>query len=119
MASEMVEMPPSKNLFSPQRRERQGGAGPSAWSVVAFSVPSLRGCHCADDSYKKENTYLPYECSPGWEAPLEPSPLRRSKGTPWSPPPPPRTAPWAASNSEALKNVFGEDDVGAQALALF
>ena len=32
---------------------------------------------------------------------------------------PPRTAPWAASSSEALKNVFGEDDMGAQAMALF
>ena len=30
MASEMVEMPPSKNLFSPHWREGQGGVGPSA-----------------------------------------------------------------------------------------
>jgi hypothetical protein len=44
MASEMVEMPPSKNLFSPQRREGQGGVGPSAWSVVAFRIPSRLGC---------------------------------------------------------------------------
>jgi hypothetical protein len=27
MASEVVEMPPSKNLFSPQRREGHGGGG--------------------------------------------------------------------------------------------
>ena len=32
---------------------------------------------------------------------------------------PPRAAPWAASSSEALKHVFGEDDLGAQSLALF
>ncbi len=30
-----------------------------------------------------------------------------------------RIAPWAASSSEALKHVFGEDDIGAQALAFF
>ncbi len=29
MASEMVEMPLAKNLFSPQSREGQGGVGPS------------------------------------------------------------------------------------------
>ena len=32
---------------------------------------------------------------------------------------PPRTTLWATSSSEALKHVFGEDDIGAQALALF
>jgi hypothetical protein len=31
----------------------------------------------------------------------------------------PRTTPWTASSSEALKNIFGQDDVGAQDLALF
>jgi hypothetical protein len=31
----------------------------------------------------------------------------------------PRTASWATSISEALKNVFGQDDVGAQAPTLF
>ena len=31
----------------------------------------------------------------------------------------PRTTPWAASSSDALKHVFGNDDRGAQALALF
>ncbi len=44
MASEVVEMPPSKNLFSLQRREGHGGVGPSAWSAVAFRLPPRHGC---------------------------------------------------------------------------
>ncbi len=44
LASETVDMPSSSDLFSPQRRLGQGGAGPSAWSVVAFRIPSRSGC---------------------------------------------------------------------------
>ena len=44
MASETVIMPPSHDLFSPQKRLGQGGVGPSAWSVAAFRVPLRRGC---------------------------------------------------------------------------
>ena len=44
MASETIDMPPSRDLFSPQKRLGQGGVGPSAWSVVAFNIPLRRGC---------------------------------------------------------------------------
>ena len=44
MASETVEMPPARNLFSPQRQEGHAGVGPSAWSVVAFKLPRRHGC---------------------------------------------------------------------------
>jgi hypothetical protein len=44
MASETVEMPPARNLFSPQRQEGHAGVGPSAWSVVAFKIPRRPGC---------------------------------------------------------------------------
>jgi hypothetical protein len=44
MASESVEMPPARNLFSPQRQEGRAGVGPSAWSVVAFRLPLRRVC---------------------------------------------------------------------------
>ena len=44
MATETVVMPPSPNLFSPQKQRERGGAGPSAWSVVAFRVPLRSGC---------------------------------------------------------------------------
>jgi hypothetical protein len=44
MASETIDMPPSRDLFSPQKRLGQGGVGPSAWSVVAFRIPLRRGC---------------------------------------------------------------------------
>jgi hypothetical protein len=43
MASETIEMPPARNLFSPQRQEGHAGVGPSAWSVVAFKIPLRRG----------------------------------------------------------------------------
>ena len=32
---------------------------------------------------------------------------------------PPRATPWAASSSKALKHIFGDDGLGAQALAIF
>jgi hypothetical protein len=44
MSFETVDMPPSHDLFSPQRQLGQGGVGPSAWSVVAFRVPLRPGC---------------------------------------------------------------------------
>ena len=43
MATEIVEMPPSHSLFSPQRQKGHEGVGPSAWSVVAFKLPLRRG----------------------------------------------------------------------------
>jgi hypothetical protein len=39
MESETIEMPPARNLFSPQRQEGHVGVWPSAWSVVAFKLP--------------------------------------------------------------------------------
>ena len=43
MATETINMPPSRDLFPPQKRLGKGGVGPSAWSVVAFNVPLHRG----------------------------------------------------------------------------
>ena len=44
MAAEAVEMPPTRNMFSPQRQEGHAGVGPSAWSVVAFKLPLRPEC---------------------------------------------------------------------------
>ena len=44
MASETVEMPPSRGLFFPRGQQELGGAGPSAWGVVAFKLPLQHGC---------------------------------------------------------------------------
>jgi hypothetical protein len=38
MSSEKVDMLPSRDLFSPQKRLGQGGVGLSAWSVVAIRL---------------------------------------------------------------------------------
>jgi hypothetical protein len=43
MAEETIEMPPARNLFSPQRQEGHAGIRPSAWSVVAFKLHFRRG----------------------------------------------------------------------------
>ncbi len=45
MSTETVDMPPNKDLFSPQKRLGQGGVGPSAWSIVAFRLPLRPGCY--------------------------------------------------------------------------
>ena len=44
MAEETIEMPPARNLFSPQRQAGHAGVGPAAWSVVAFKLLLRRGC---------------------------------------------------------------------------
>jgi hypothetical protein len=44
MSTESVDMPPSHDLFSPQRQQGHAGVGPSAWSVVAFRLPLRPGC---------------------------------------------------------------------------
>ncbi len=44
MAAETVEMPPARNLFSPQRQKGHAGVGPSAWIVAAFKLPRRPGC---------------------------------------------------------------------------
>ncbi len=44
MSSESVDMPPSRDLFSPQKQPGRVGVGPSSWSVVAFRVPLRPGC---------------------------------------------------------------------------
>jgi hypothetical protein len=44
MSIESIDMPPSRDLFFPQKRLGQGGVGPSAWSVVAFRLPLRPGC---------------------------------------------------------------------------
>jgi len=44
MAIDSVDMPPSRDLFSPHQQLGHGGVGPSAWSVVAFRVPLRPGC---------------------------------------------------------------------------
>jgi hypothetical protein len=56
LATETIEMPPARNLFSPQRQEGRAGVGPSAWSVVAFKVPHRRGCSSARHNSEGECT---------------------------------------------------------------
>ena len=68
-------------------------------------------------NYEKGDTFPPYEGTPR----VRPSitytrPIKKRR---YSLVLPPRITPWAASISEALKHVFGYDDLGAQALALF
>ncbi len=43
LATETVEMPSARNLFSPHRQQGHAGVGPSAWSVVAFGIPHRLG----------------------------------------------------------------------------
>ena len=44
LAVDSVLFPPSQGLFYPGRPQLRGRAGPPAWSVVAFRLPSRRGC---------------------------------------------------------------------------
>ncbi len=116
IASETVKMPPSRNLLSPRRREGHEGVGPSAWSVVAFQLPTgmdVDACiqhtggetpTCSGDSHPslpRPKISFPQDAEVLLFGPLAPSDTV------------------ANSSSAALKHFFGEDDLGNRTMALF